>query len=165
MSENKEEKIILTLKKLDAVLRHIENVRQAAELLGRRLIEKGDIEFGIQLIINGRIHDLSKFDQYEREYLIGNEDKETLRLAIFKHRSQNKHHVEFWGTVDDMPRIYIAELVCDLYARSAEMGTNLREYIKGQIEKWGISTSGKTYKTIKEFIDLLLDDTFVKLDK
>ena len=161
---NTKNEIEITLKKIEAILRHIKNVQDACELLGKRLIERGEIEFGVQLIINGRIHDLSKFDQFEREYLIGNEDERTLMLAIFKHRSQNKHHAEFWGDIDSMPRIYVAEMVCDMFARSAEQGKDLRDFIKSKVEEWKISTSGKTYKMIKEFVDLLLDDSFVNLE-
>lgn len=164
-NHTKEEEISITLKKLDVILRHCENVREACELLGKRLIERGEIEFGVQLIIHGRIHDLSKFDLYERTYLIGNDDQESLKMAVFKHRAANKHHAEFWGEVDSVPRIYLAEMVCDFKARSSEQGTNLKDFIKEQIEKWGVSTSGKTYKTIKEFVDLLVDNSFVKLEK
>jgi len=165
MSSNKEEEITLTLKKLDVILRHCENVREACELLGKRLIERGDVEFGIQLIIHGRIHDLSKFDLFERTYLVGNDDAESLKMAIFKHRAANKHHVEFWGDINSVPRIYLAEMVCDFWARSSEQGTDLKDFIKEQVEKWGISTSSKTYKSIKEFLDLLVDTSFVKLEK
>lgn len=162
---NKEEEIAITLKKLEVILRHCENVREACERLGKRFIERGDIEFGIFLIVHGRIHDLSKFDLYERTFLIGNDDQESLKMAIFKHRAVNKHHAECWGSIDDVPRIYLAEMVCDLWARSSEQGTDLKDFIKEQVEKWGISTSGKTYKSIKEFVDLLVDDSFIKLEK
>ena len=47
---NKEEEIILTLKKLDLVQRHISKVQDACNLLGRKLIERGDCHLGIQLI-------------------------------------------------------------------------------------------------------------------
>ena len=156
--------ITTTLKKLEVIQRHIKNVEDACMLLGRRLIEKGEIEFGVQLIVLGRIHDLSKFDRFEREYLIGNENKDTLKLAISKHQAANKHHIEFWDDVDNMPRIFIAEMACDLFARSAEKGSDLWVYIKDTlVPHYNISTSGKFYKTLKEFVDLLLDKSFVKL--
>lgn len=168
LEELRRNAITVTLKKLEIIQRHKDNVQDACNLLGRRLIERakneGEIEFAIQLIIQGYLHDLSKFDLFERDFLIGNEDKETLKLAIYKHQASNKHHVEFWKSVDNMPRLFLAELVCDLYARSAEMGTNLRDFIKDTlVPQYEISTSGKAYKTIKEFVDVILENEFVKL--
>lgn len=153
--------ISITLKKLDLIQRHIHLVQDACETLGRRLIERGEVEFGVKLIANGYLHDQSKFDQFERKYLINNEDKDTLKLAIFKHQAGNKHHIEFWDNIENMPRIFIAELVCDLFARSAEFGTDLRAYIKDKfVPLHNISTSSKGYKNIKDFLDLLLETPF-----
>ncbi len=155
----------ITLKKLDIIRRHKAHVQSACDLLGQRLIEKGEVEFGIRLIVQGYEHDLSKFDQFERKYLIPSNgetiDKDTLKLAIEKHQAGNKHHIEYWGDFNSMPRICVAELVCDLFARSAEFGTDLREYIKEKmLPKYDISTNSKGYKTMKEFVDLLLDKPF-----
>lgn len=150
-----------TLRKIAINNRHKNLVKDATDLLGSRLIENGDIEFGVKLIVLGWKHDLSKYDQYERLYLIDNEDKNTLKLAIEKHQSCNAHHVNFWHNVDNMPRLYLAELVCDLFARSAEKGTDLRDYLKEVfLPKHKINPQGKVYKTIKEFVDLLLDKPF-----
>jgi len=154
-----------TLKKLDIIKRHKAQVQNACELLGQRLIERGEVEFGIRLITLGYEHDLSKFDQFERKYLIVDDKEEdnktNLRLAIEKHQSCNRHHIEYWGDFSSMPRIFVAELVCDLYSRSAEFGTNLRDYIKEKmLPRYDISTNGKGYKTLKEFVDLLLDKPF-----
>lgn len=165
---DQEELIQITLKKLEIIQRHKNNVQDACNLLGKRLIERatnaGEIEFAIQLIIQGYLHDLSKFDLYERDFLIGNDDKETLRMAIYKHQAGNKHHIEFWRNVDNMPRLFLAELVCDLWARSAELGTNLRDFIKEKlVPQYKISTNGKAYKTIKEFVDIILANEFVDL--
>jgi hypothetical protein len=154
----------IVLKKLDIIKRHKRIVQDACDLLGTRLIEKGEIEFGIKLISLGYEHDLSKFDKFEREFLIDNEDKETLKLAILKHQAGNKHHVQFWDDIDNMPRLYLAELVCDLFARSTEFGTDLREYIKETfLPQHKINPQGRVYKIIKEFVDLLLDKPFSKV--
>lgn len=155
------------LKKIATNNRHKNLVKDATDLLGTRLIEIGEIDLGIKLISLGWEHDLSKYDHFEMEYLIeplDNTDKETLKLAIKKHQACNRHHVDFWSDIENMPRIFIAELVCDLFARSAEFGTNLRDYIKDTfMPKHKINPQGKVYKTIKEFVDLLLDKPFAAI--
>ena len=55
----------------------------------------------------------------------------------------------------------IAEMVCDWYARQSEMGTDFRSFIRIDAPKrWGFSIRSKTYRTIKKFVDLLLDPVF-----
>ena len=144
------------------VLRHIKNVQEAAKLLGERLIDRGEKDLGRILIANSMIHDNSKFFGIEWEYMSAEEtNKEKLQLAVLQHVTTNPHHPEYWGDIKDMPRIYLAEMVCDWHARSVEFGTDLRDWIKNAaLEKYGITTQTKVYKTIKEFVDLLLDNPF-----
>ena len=60
-----------------------------------------------------------------------------------------------------MPRICVAELVCDIHARSAEKGTDLRAFVKDDfLPRHNVSAKGKVYKTMKYFLDLLLDKPF-----
>ena len=55
----------------------------------------------------------------------------------------------------------VAEMVCDWYARQSEMGTDFRSFIRKDAPKrWGFTTTSKIYKTIKRFVDLLLDPIF-----
>lgn len=56
-------------KHLKSLLRHVDNVSQSCLILGERIIESGDQQFGINLIANGRIHDHSKFYGSEWLYL------------------------------------------------------------------------------------------------
>jgi hypothetical protein len=154
----------LSEKRLEAVLRHIENVRDNCLLLGQRLIEQGNEEFGRTLIANGLIHDNSKLHGIEWLYL--HEDvKETneivFKLAFQHHITTNAHHPEFWQSIDHMPEIYLAEMVCDCKSRSEEFGTDVHDwFVKKACKKYGISPQGKTYKHIKEFLDLLIDRRF-----
>ncbi len=151
----------VVLKKIAIINRHKNIVKDATDLLGSRLIDQGEIHLGVKLISLGWVHDLSKMDNFEMTYLIENEDKVSLKLAIEKHQASNRHHVGFWGNVEEMPRLFIAELVCDLFARSAEFGTNLRDYLKDEfMPLHKINPQGKVYKTIKEFVDLLLEKPF-----
>ncbi len=150
-------------KHLDSLLRHIEHVKQAALLLGMRLIEN-EIEtpvFGRLLIANSFIHDNSKFYETEWSYLRDEAPKELREIAIKQHVSTNQHHPEYWGGFDGMPKVYIAEFVCDTHARSVEFGTDLREWITSTaFKRYKIPPNGKSAKTIKTYLNILLDKPF-----
>ena len=148
--------------KLDKLLRHINKVQEASYLLGRKLIDKGEIDLGVRLVSLGCVHDQSKFLGLEWDYLIQGEFNEEAKLVARHHSRTSKHHPEYWGNINLMPRLYVAELVCDWYARSTEFGENIWDYIKEKaMVRYGISPQGKIYKWIKEFLDLLLDKPFV----
>jgi hypothetical protein len=150
---------------LKALLRHIEHVRDACLLLGERIIESGKENLGIRLIANGQIHDCSKFWGEEWTYLrpeIFESDKKNLfEMSQRQHVSTNPHHPEYWGGIDKMPDVYLAEMVCDWYARSQEQGNDLRGWIKDKAtKKFGMKVQSKVYKEIKHFVDILLDPSF-----
>jgi hypothetical protein len=161
------EKINEAKEKVEKLLRHINNVQEACYLLGKKLIERAksqvDIEFGIRVIAIGQIHDHSKFFGIEFDYLVGNGNfNGEAKLAAQHHVRSNHHHFECWGSPDLIPKIYIAEFVCDIFSRAAEFGTDVREYIKEKaLPRYKISPQSKVYKWIKEFLDLLLDKPFV----
>lgn len=147
--------------KLEKLIRHIGNVQEACALLGRKLIDKGEIDLGIRLTAVGFTHDQSKFSGVEWDYLIQGEFNGEAKLAAIHHGRTNKHHPEYWADVTLMPRIYVAEMVCDWWARASEFGTNVWDYVKEKaLSRYHISPHGKTYKWIKEFLDLLLDKPF-----
>ena len=154
----------ISAKRLAAVLRHIENVQDNCKLLGTRLIEQGRVEFGRTLIANGLIHDNSKLSGIEWEYL--HEDvKETnavlFQLAYQQHIKTNPHHIEFWGNIEAMPEIYIAEMICDWKSRSSEFGTDFWLWVKEKAtKKYKFTIHSRPYKSIKNFADLLLDMPF-----
>jgi hypothetical protein len=118
-------------------------------------------------VANSFLHDNSKFHGIEWIYLVPNpQDKELLKVAVQNHSTMNPHHPEYWGGVAEMPDVYIAELCCDLHARSGEFGTSLKEYLQEVfMKKHNITTSMKVYRKIKYFMDLLLDEPFKKLGK
>lgn len=150
-------------KRLQCLLRHIEDVRENCELVGTRLIDRGEFEFGKTLIQHGLIHDNSKFTGIEWEQLNGHHDH-LLEAAIREHAKRNPHHPEYWGDVDGihaMPRIYVAEAVCDWHARSAEFGTALRPWIEQEAaQRYHFSKTDKVYAQIEEFLNLLLEPSF-----
>jgi len=157
--------MLSTEEHLDNLVRHIELVREACILLGKRLMAEGRKEFGRILISKGFVHDASKFSGIEWEYLHAGRDvpKEKLELAVQQHVRTNPHHPEYWGGFENMPEIYIAEMVCDWYARAMEFGTGLREWIRTTaIERYQIDTDGDRYKWLIKFVDTLLLDHFVR---
>jgi hypothetical protein len=141
--------------------------------LGERLIESGEIAFGLALIANGLKHDQSKLHGIEWSFLMRVEKddakaKDYLKIAWQQHVQTNEHHPEYWGEdgMSEMPRIFIAEMVCDWYARSQEMGTDLRGWIKDDAtKKYDMSLQGKSYKQVKSFVDMLLDPEFKPIQK
>lgn len=152
-------------KQLEGILKHINHVREDCELLGLRLIEQGEAELGRMLIANGLIHDNSKLYGTEWQYLhteVKEKDEKAFAIAFQQHISTNPHHPEYWpGGIEEMSRIFIAEMVCDWRTRAYEFGTDLREWCKDDAcRKYKISHSGKVYKEIKEFMDMLLERKF-----
>lgn len=161
-----------TMTKVRAIARHIRNVEDNCFLLGEKLIANGEIELGKQLISNGYIHDASKFHGIEFEYLSLNnptedETKLKLKLAVHHHRMTNKHHPEAWsGGIKDMPDVYLAEMVCDIKARSEEFGTDLRKWIdEAATKRYGFTFEDKVYKDLMRFVNLLCPKPFEDLSK
>lgn len=153
------------LEQLQTLMRHIRKVQDACGLLAERLLKKGEIDFARRLIAASLTHDNSKFFGIEWENLIHSDKPELLKFAVHHHQQTNKHHPEYWGGIDNMPRLSVAEMVCDWYARSNEFGKDLRQWIKEEAtERYSISPQGKSYKIIKEFIDLLLEPPFTKME-
>lgn len=150
---------------LDNLVRHIDLVRGACVLLGKRLMAQGRQEFGRILIARGFQHDVSKFSGIEWDYLHAGRDvpKDELELAVRQHVRTNSHHPEYWGGIENMPEIAVAEMVCDWYARSQEFGTGLRDWITTHaVERFNIAPEGEKYDWVQRFVELLLEDHFVR---
>lgn len=152
-------------KHLKTLLRHIDGVRNSCLLLGERLMDTGESDVGLDLISNGYIHDHSKFSGIEWKYLrqenFGDKPNPLLEAAIQQHVTTNLHHPEYWHGIENIPRLYLAEMVCDWSARSNEFGNDLRVWVKDKAtKKFKMTVQSKTYKEIKGLVDLLLDPTF-----
>lgn len=151
------------LKHLQDVLRHINRVREDCNLLGNRLIETGEKQLGIELIALGLIHDYSKLHNqteflYLRDSKVGTPEFQAAHLS---HVTTNMHHPEAWFNIKEMPRLYVAEMVCDWHARSTEFGSDVMAWVKDQAtQRYGFSPKGRVYKEIKEFFGVLLDKPF-----
>ena len=153
-------------RRLLSVWEHTQAVRAAALKLATRLIDnaesENDLDLARRLLQRSSKHDLSKFQGIEWDTLYRDEEKRALDLAIHQHKQTNDHHPEYHvDGISAMNDAQIAEMVCDWYARQSEMGTDFRSFIRVQATKrWGFSIRSKTYRTIKKFVDLLLDPVF-----
>jgi hypothetical protein len=150
--------------KIDNLVRHIDHVRNNCLLLGERLIGLKN-PIGRMLIANGFIHDNSKFYGIEWEHLTdASGDPALTKLAIHHHNVSNPHHPEYWGTIDQMPQLYLCEAVCDWAARASEFGTSLQHWIDvGAAEKFDYKINSEIYCKIMYFSGLLLDKPFKPL--
>jgi hypothetical protein len=161
-----------TMEKIRGITRHMRNVEDNCLLLGEKLIMNGEIELGHDLIANGFVHDASKFHGIEWDNMApGAPTKEEsaklkMKMAVNHHRKINPHHPEYWGEIQKMPRVYVAEMVCDWKARSEEFGSSLKDYIdEVATKRWNFSKDDKTYKEIMVFVDLLCEKPFENLSK
>jgi hypothetical protein len=149
---------------LDDLARHIGLVRDACLRLGKRLMAQGRTELGRHVAARGFVHDASKFYGIEWDYLHADAPTEQKRLAIEHHRRTNAHHPEYWGGIDNMPEVALAEMACDWYARSQEFGTDLREWVRSDaVPRYGIGHEGRPYRLLMGFIDLLLERPFTPI--
>jgi hypothetical protein len=171
ISNKLKKEIDLSISKIDSIVRHIKNVQDNCLLMGKRLVEMGEIDFGKMLIARGFTHDNSKFFGVEWDSMNSlqplQEDKEkyTLKLCIHQHNSTNFHHPEAWPNgIQDMPDIYLAEMVCDIKARSEEFGTSLIEWIdECATKKYGFQKNDEVYKKIINFVNLLCEKPFEEI--
>jgi hypothetical protein len=145
--------------KVHNLLRHIKNVQDNCLHLGLKLITLGEEEFGKLLIANGQIHDNSKWKGVEWDHLESSDP--FLVKAIMQHSRTNPHHPEYWGSIQAMPEIYVAEMVCDWKARSSEFGTDLRNWIQEcATKRYSFLMTDPVGLHIKKFLNLLLDKPF-----
>jgi hypothetical protein len=146
--------------RLNKLTRHFDSVIENAKIMAERLIERGECQFANALVANAYLHDNSKLKGVEWDYLsVDKTNKHDLKLAIMQHNRTNEHHPEYWdGGIKAMPRLAVAEMVCDWKARSAERGTSLKEWINREaMKRFHFTAQDPVYRTIMEFVDLLLE--------
>lgn len=116
-------------------------------------ITHNDIVVDIKrLLANSLIHDNSKFYGIEWEYLRNDVEPKLKQLAIDQHINNNPHHPEYWGGIDNMPGLYIFEMVADWSAMSREFRNNLLDwFLENQPIKFPIESTAR-----KEFITSLI---------
>lgn len=159
-----------TLSKIRAIARHIRNVNDNCLLLGEYLISNGEMDLGRQLIANGCVHDASKFHGIEFEFMAPGvpiqEDvaKLKLKLAVHHHNCTNSHHPEYWGNIKNMPKVALAECICDWKSRSEEFGTSLKNWIdEDATKRFGFTKEDEIYKQIMYFVNILCPTPFEQI--
>lgn len=158
MSDTEEER-------LQSILRHIKRVQDNCEMIAKGLVEDDEITLARVLVANAQMHDNSKFHGIEWEYLNGDtkeNDPEKFAMALTQHVRTNLHHPEAWpGGIKEMPRIYVAEFVADVLARSQEFGTDIQGWLTGSaMKKFSFNASCKVYKDIKYFLGFVIEPAF-----
>lgn len=147
--------------KIETVLNHIQNVQRNCYKLGLKLIKMGEVELGRNLIANGQIHDNSKFKGIEFDHLFYGDP--ILSDVIKHHSSTNPHHAEYWGSIQQVPLVYLIELVCDCVGRSSEFGSDVRVWFRDEAtKKYNFSMDDEVGKKITYYLDLLLSPPFKK---
>ncbi len=144
---------------------HINNVRRLCYALGDKLTEEGECDLGLQLMANAHLHDNSKFRGIEWDFLheeCKNKHEHGLAflLALNHHRCTNLHHPEAWsGGIHGMPQVYLAEMVCDWFARSNEFDNKVEDWIKNKATlKYNMEVGDKTYRQIECYMKMLLQE-------
>lgn len=148
-----------SIKRLRSLIRHVEDVQQDCQILGGRLIERGEPDLGRMLIANGLSHDASKFTGIEWDHLDSKQDP-LFEEAWLHHVHGNAHHPEYWGDggIHRMPRVYVAEAVADWHARSTEFGSSLRDWIDREaMRKFSFGPHDEVGRQVADFVDLLLE--------
>ncbi|NBQ70994.1 MAG: hypothetical protein EBU46_20045, partial [Nitrosomonadaceae bacterium] len=137
--------------------------------MGTKMIESGKPHQGRMLIANSLIHDNSKFFGVEWDNLDPSIDisaepnrKLKLNLAVQQHNRTNPHHPEYWpGGINGMPALYLAEMVCDWWARSIEFGTSLHDWIDvGAAERFRYTKGSDLHKQLVELAAMICDKPF-----
>lgn len=154
---------------LKQTLEHIRRVEHNCEKIAIYFMRKGNLGFALQLISNGRMHDVSKLGFYEFNQLSNWKNEPTpeenllQQNALNIHRNSNPHHPEYWKSngIHDMPDLYIAEMVCDWFARAEEFGTDVNDWIKKKGTKtYNFKMSDRVGKKIKEYLSILTKNKF-----
>lgn len=151
------------IEKIDKLINHIRSVQNNCIILGKKLIEKGDLINGKMLILNSMSHDISKFSGVEWKDLHKDAEKEDLKDAIFQHQSCNPHHPEYWPSINDIPEIYCMEFVCDTLSRSQELAEDYLYWLSNiATKKYNFTTKSKFYKKCLKYYNLIIDNPFKK---
>lgn len=114
--------------------------------------------------INIDNHDASKysdieFDAYRKTFYSVDDkekedNKESFAIAWKHHYENNLHHWDSWvEKKEDMPTVYVVEMICDWQAMSYKFGGNAAEWYNK--EKGKIILTDKTRKLVESFLDAL----------
>ena len=147
---------------------HKERVQQFADWLEENLpevFEGVDLEAFDEIIAE---HDNSKyseeeFEAYAQHFYGDKKNKSEFEEAWLHHWQNNEHHPEFW-LGEDMPYIYILEMLCDWGSFSIKSG-NLEELINYYYDEARDDPEKNLSDATKEIIEDILDKIDSVLDK
>ena len=151
------------IEKLERLIRHKREVLDNCILLAENIVKEDgrEFDFARRLVANAFVHDTTKLTTtIEWNHLTDSDEDgdDMLAVAIREHNESNMHHPESWDGIKNMPRVYVAEMVCDWKARSSELGTDLCEWIDTKATKrWGFTKRDKVHKDIMWFVNLLIE--------
>ena len=147
------------LDRLEKIWSHIKNVQNNCYKLSRELVKEDRVDLARKLLQRAGRHDSSKFTDLEY-YGMYSDDKLIKEIAINHHRNVNEHHLDYHSSPLDMDDLDLAEMACDLKARSSEFGTDIKEYVRSFCESRNISVNTKFYKSIVKFLNMILEEKF-----
>jgi len=163
-------KIDLSLKKVKGIVGHIRNVQDNCLALGEKLMGLGEIDLGREIVARAFRHDNSKFYGIEWDNMAPGVEindggaKLKLKLAVNHHNQTNPHHPEYWNGIHNMPKVAVAEMVCDWKARSEEFGSSLRDWIKDSATKrFGFTEKDPVFLLIMSYVDMICEKPFTEI--
>lgn len=150
------------------ILEHIDRVQQFADWLKEKLPElfdEIDINVFDDLI---KEHDASKFSEeefepYAQKWFNNSGKTPEYEAAWTHHWMRNEHHPEFW-LGEDMPYIYILEMICDWGSFSIKSG-DFRELSDFYYNKAKDDEEKNLSDATKEIIEDILDKIDSVLDR
>lgn len=148
--------------KLQKLIRHIHNVEDNSNIISNNLMNNGEFDLAKELLQNSRKHDLSKFEGIEWEHIFNGKEDPLFFEAVKYHIKNNPHHPEYWDSIHNMPRVYLAEMVADWKSRSEEFGSDLIRWIEESASiKYNFHKYDIIYKEIYEFVNMIVEPAFV----
>lgn len=130
------------LKQLEDICIHKEYIMKATHIFCKYLFEINRDCDALQLLNRSFIHDISKTSKIEfygfAKFAFDLDALKDPNRSILKekeyyidiHRSNNKHHPEYWDSILDMTELDIMELCVDWFARSWQFDTDVIEFLE-----------------------------------
>lgn len=145
------------LVKIEKIVNHKNNVIKNGHLLAMYFAKESKYELAKTIIKLSYEHDQSKFDGIEWEGLLDvNHPK--FKDALTHHRSVNKHHIEYWPSIDHVPEEYLAELLIDLISRAQEQVKDVRVWIdEVLINRHGLKKDSMVYIKIQTWLNAIIE--------
>lgn len=132
----------IVINQINDLLIHKQFILKSCRKMINWLLKQDKDDLAFELAKRALVHDNSKLEKEEFNYLtqlgdslksmhnpnyvMSDKDKKCIEL----HWSNNRHHPEYFEKPEYMKEIDIIEMVCDWYARSLQMNTDLIEFVK-----------------------------------